>query len=281
MVQWLRGALPPLLVGHRGAKAVAPENTMASFRRAWRDGADAIEMDVRLTADGAVVVIHDETVDRTTDGHGAVVEMSLEELRRLDAGSWFAPEYAGERIPTLEEVVAWARGRIAMLVELKYPNRRFRPDLVPAVLPLIEPMGEDVAVISFESAAIEQVRREAPALPAGVMEPERWFQPPVAWLVRHLPSLARWALVRALLLRPLEIALRHGATMVLPHSRSLSALLIAEAHRRGMPVSPGGAQWDYRWAISLGVDTIAADDPGAVRRRYLPKALADSAGGER
>jgi glycerophosphoryl diester phosphodiesterase len=274
MVQWLRGELPPLLVGHRGAKAVAPENTMASFRRAWEDGADAVEMDVRLTADGAVVVIHDETVDRTTDGHGAVVEMSLEELRRLDAGSWFDPAYAGERIPTLEEVLAWAQGKVALLIELKYPQRRFRPDLVPAVLARLRGSGmeTEVAIISFDGEAIEQVRREAASLPAGVMEPDVFLQPLAAWLARRFPALTGWRVVRRLLLRPLALALRHGATMVLPHSASLSTLLVAEAHRRGMPVSPGGARWDYPAAIAMGVDTIAADNPGEVRRRYLASA---------
>ncbi len=244
---------------------------MASFRRAWEDGADAVELDVRLTADGAVVVIHDETVDRTTDGHGTVSEMRLEELRRLDAGRWFAPEYAGERIPTLEEVLAWARGKVALLIELKYPQRRFCPDLVPAVLARLRGSGmeEEVAIISFDGEAIEQVRREAAALPAGVMEPTLLLQPLTAWMARRFPFLTRWRGVRQLLLRPLTLALRHGATMVLPHSTSLSALLVAEAHRRHMPVSPGGSRWDYALAIAMGVDTIAADDPGEVRRRYL------------
>ena len=274
MVQWLRDGLPPLLVGHRGARAVAPENTLASFRRAWEDGADAVEMDVRLTADGAVVVIHDETVDRTTDGHGAVVEMSLEEVRRLDAGSWFDPAYAGERIPTLEEVLAWAQGKVALLIELKYPRRRFRPDLVPAVLARLRGSGmeDEVAIISFEGEAIEQVRREAASLPAGVMEPDLFLQPVAAWMARRFPALTGWGAVRRLLLRPLALALRHGATMVLPHSASLSTLLVDEAHRRGMPVSPGGTRWDYPAAIAMGVDTIAADNPGEVRRRYLASA---------
>ncbi len=271
MIQWLRGDLPPLLIGHRGAKAVAPENTLASFRRAWEDGADVVEMDVRLTADGAVVVIHDETVDRTTDGHGVVAEMTLAELRRLDAGRWFSPAYAGERIPTLDEIIAWARGRVGLMVELKYPRRQFRPDLVPPVLEHLRAGGveEDVAIISFEGAAIEQARAMAPHIPAGVMEPESFLQPPITRLVTWIPALSRLPSIRQLLLRPLSLALRHQATLVLPHSRSLSALLVDEAHRRGLPVSPGGSRWDYPRAIALGVDTLAADNPGEVRRRYL------------
>src|SRR5690606_37773582 len=85
------------------------ENTLAAFKAAIRTGADGIELDVQRTADGAVVIIHDETVDRTTDGTGRVAEMTLEQLSRLDAGGWFDAQYAGERIPTLEELLQLVR----------------------------------------------------------------------------------------------------------------------------------------------------------------------------
>ena len=112
------GALPKL-VGHHGALEVAPENTLASFQRAADDGVDVIEMDIRLSADEHVVVMHDGTVSRTTNGSGIVSEMSLAELKRVDAGSWFDARYAGERIPTLVEVLSWAQGKVGLLLELK------------------------------------------------------------------------------------------------------------------------------------------------------------------
>ncbi|MGC9523063.1 MAG: glycerophosphodiester phosphodiesterase, partial [Anaerolineae bacterium] len=87
---------------------------MASFIQAWKDGADIIELDVRLSADQEPVIIHDAWVDRTTDGTGRVSRMTLSELKQLDAGSWFDARFTGERIPTLEEVLAWARGRIGL-----------------------------------------------------------------------------------------------------------------------------------------------------------------------
>ena len=108
------------VVAHRGNSAVAPQNTLAAFEAAWRAGADCVEMDVQLTADGRVVVIHDDTVDATTDGTGAVSSYTLAEIRSLDAGAWFSPAYAGQRVPTFDEVVAFLRRRdIDLLLEFK------------------------------------------------------------------------------------------------------------------------------------------------------------------
>src|ERR1700694_5632211 len=99
------------VVGHRGAMGHRPENTIASFEHALDLGAEWIELDVHLTRDGALAVIHDEAVDRTTDGHGLVRDHTLAELKQLDAGAWFDPAYAGQRIPTLDEILAWACDR--------------------------------------------------------------------------------------------------------------------------------------------------------------------------
>src|ERR1043166_3256151 len=108
------------VVGHRGAMGHCPENTMASFERGLELGADWIELDVHLTRDGGLAVMHDETVDRTTGGHGRVQDYTLAERKRLDAGAWFGPAYAGQRVPTLDEVLDWARGRDAILdIEIK------------------------------------------------------------------------------------------------------------------------------------------------------------------
>lgn len=96
----------PVVIGHRGAAAVAPENTLASMRRAHADGARWVEFDVHLSGDGRCIVLHDDTIDRTTDGRGAAAALSFEALRRYDAGAWFAPQFAGERIPDLEELTA-------------------------------------------------------------------------------------------------------------------------------------------------------------------------------
>src|SRR5216684_4181789 len=96
------------VIAHRGASGHSPENTMAAFRRAVELGARFIETDLHLSRDGEIVAIHDPTLDRTTSGRGPVMAHSLDELRQLDAGSWFSPEFAGERIPTLDEILSFA-----------------------------------------------------------------------------------------------------------------------------------------------------------------------------
>jgi len=106
------------IVGHRGAAGLAPENTLVSFREAVRLGSDWLEFDVRLSADGVPVIIHDSTLKRTTNGRGPVRARTLAELRRLDAGSWFDPRYAGERIPTLDEVLKLGP-RVRLNIEIK------------------------------------------------------------------------------------------------------------------------------------------------------------------
>lgn len=108
-----------LVIAHRGASGRAPENTLASFEQAIAIGVDGIELDVHLTRDGQLVIIHDQNLARTTDGQGLVHEHTLAELKALDAGSWFGPAFAGERIPTLEEVLVRVAGRVPLQVEIK------------------------------------------------------------------------------------------------------------------------------------------------------------------
>jgi glycerophosphoryl diester phosphodiesterase len=158
MRNWLR-------VAHRGASAHAPENTLAAFRRAVELGADAVEMDVHLTADGHVVVIHDATLDRTTNGTGAVTERSLSDIRSLDAGSWFDPRFAGERIPTLDEAFDVIPKGVLAVVEVKSDA---------ATLPTIELIRtrnrlDDVALISFAPEAVRLARWVEPRLPTSLL----------------------------------------------------------------------------------------------------------------
>src|SRR5208282_360917 len=98
-----------LLIAHRGASGHAPENTLAAFRKAVALGVTFIETDLQVTRDTHLVAIHDDTVNRTTNGHGAVHSLSLDEIRKLDAGSWFGSEFAGERVPTIEELLDFAK----------------------------------------------------------------------------------------------------------------------------------------------------------------------------
>ena len=110
-------------IAHRGYSAAAPENTVAAFRRAIEHKPDFIECDVRQTRDGRLIVIHDATLDRTTNGSGKVADHTFEELRKLDAGSWFAPGFAGEKLPTLDEAIECIKGSgVKLLIEIKEPG---------------------------------------------------------------------------------------------------------------------------------------------------------------
>ncbi|HEX9075950.1 MAG TPA: glycerophosphodiester phosphodiesterase family protein, partial [Anaerolineae bacterium] len=139
-----------LIIAHRGASNWAPENTLAAFQRACALGADGIELDVTLTRDGVPVVIHDDTVDRTTNGKGAVAQMTLEEIRSLDAGSWYSAEFRGEKIPTLAGVLQ-AVGQCG-LVDIELKGTKLKADgLEAAAIRAVESAGmhERVILSSF------------------------------------------------------------------------------------------------------------------------------------
>ncbi|GAB4489380.1 MAG: glycerophosphodiester phosphodiesterase [Anaerolineales bacterium] len=166
---------PPYFFAHRGASAHAPENTLAAFRLAREQGAPAIEFDVKLSADGQVVIHHDPTLERTTNGRGPLSRYTLRELKQLDAGAWFGDSFRGETIPTLEEVFAALGGQIFMNIELT--NYASPLDaLVPRVAELIKKydLQESVMFSSFfphnlmrAGRLLPQVARGQLSLPGG------------------------------------------------------------------------------------------------------------------
>lgn len=160
LIARLRGRTAPAIIGHRGATAYRPENTMAAFRRAVELGAAWVELDVHLTRDHELVVIHDARLERTTDGTGYVGHHTLADVRRLDAGSWFAPDFAGARVPTLAEVLEWARHQ-AITVDIEIKNGPcFYVGIEDAVVALVERsrMVEQVMVTSFDHRAAARVK---------------------------------------------------------------------------------------------------------------------------
>ncbi len=159
----------PWVGGHRGDAERAPENTLPAFEAAITSGARLIECDVHLTADGRLAVIHDHRVDRTTDGTGPVDGMTLAELRGLDAGSWFGPAFRGTRVPELSEVLALARDRCGVVVEVKtWPNARGDP-VTPLLRTLRETgMWDEVVVVGFDHRLVAAVARTAPGLLCGL-----------------------------------------------------------------------------------------------------------------
>ena len=164
-------------VAHRGATAYSPENTIAAFDLAVDMKADYIEIDVQRSKDGELVLIHDTTVDRTTDGTGKVGDLTLEQLRSLDAGSWKGEQFAGEPIPTFEEILDLYRGKVGILIELK------APELYPGIeeqvaAALIErnldkPQNEKIIIQSFNFESIKKMDQLLPQVPIGVLTSNR------------------------------------------------------------------------------------------------------------
>lgn len=174
--------LPPV-IGHRGAAGLAPENTLASFRRAASLGAAMVEFDVRLSADEVPVVFHDDTLERTTDGSGPVAALTLTQLKALDAGTWFAPGFAGEAIPTLDEVLGLCLD-LGLMVNLEIKPDRGREArtaaLALACAQAIWPAGNPAPLVSsFCPACLEVARDAAPSWPRGLLveaPPGDWRQ---------------------------------------------------------------------------------------------------------
>ena len=216
------------------ASALAPENTLAAFRIAEAAGADGLELDVQLSIDGVPVVVHDDTVDRTTDGQGAVSDLTLAELGRLDAGSWFDGTFAAERIPTLEEVLKWGVGRLRFNVEIKDSAAG------QAVLDLaFRYRRAQIVVSSFDHALLATLRCRAPDLPLAFL----WEQ-------------AEWAAA-------VERAAACRAVSFHPRFDCLAAELVIACHCHGMAV--------YPWTVDdpaalehcrrLAVDGVFCNDP--------------------
>ena len=155
---------PTRVIAHRGFSGAAPENTLAAFEKAIEVGADMFELDVLLSRDGRVVVIHDDTLDRTTDGEGKVAAFTLAELKKLDAGSWFSAEFAGERIPTLEEALRLAKGCILVNVEIK--TEAVGRGVVAKALEVIDEldMKDNVVISSFDPTALAKARELHPGI---------------------------------------------------------------------------------------------------------------------
>ena len=158
-----------LAIAHRGASGYAPENTLAAFRRAVTQGVTFIETDLQLTRDAHFVAIHDETVDRTTNGHGAVHDMTMAEVRKLDAGSWFTSDFTGERVPTLQEILEFAKKHdVVFYLELK-PGGFWGGEHV--LIGALRDSSEiaRVVVISFEPTILAGLRRIEPTLMTGLL----------------------------------------------------------------------------------------------------------------
>lgn len=209
----------PLIIAHRGDSAHRPENTLAAFASALEVGAELVELDVQLTRDGAVVVMHDASVDRTTDGRGRLNDLTLAEVRKLSAGypRRFGSAWAGERVPTLAEALALLRDRGRAMVEIKADSVTSDDEGGIEALTVAEVrragMEKDVALISFDRRALLRCRRLAPEIARG-----------------HL-------FVRGQAGEMLSAAREAACEVVMPEKRALSAELRDRAREVGVKLA--------------------------------------------
>jgi glycerophosphoryl diester phosphodiesterase len=241
MHAWRKPGADFAVIGHRGAAGLAPENTMPSFELAVAHAVDAIELDVHLSRDGVPVVIHDYTVDRTTNGHGLVSQLTVRELKELDASSKSQSSFSGAQIPTLDEVLRWAKGKTRVVVELKGTENLA---LVNETLGLIREndLLKDVQIISFDHSALQRVRALEPKMRTGAL----YFAKPAD---------------------PIVLATSIGADALCPHWSFVSGDLMVAAREAGLAV----CVWtvndveEISAAVAAGVDALTTDFPDRVR----------------
>lgn len=197
------------IIAHRGASAYAPENTFAAFDKARELGADFIELDVQLTKDGKLAVIHDDKIDRTTDGAGFVRQFTMSELEKLDAGSWFGPEFQGEQIPALEDVLQKYHKKTGLLIEIK--SSKTQPGIEQAIGKLISRFGVSMNTIvqSFDAGAMMTLHKLYPSIPSAVLIKPRFGMVPRSRL-RHIASFAGYVSVKHTMLSSFLIESIHS-----------------------------------------------------------------------
>ncbi|MFC0212508.1 glycerophosphodiester phosphodiesterase [Paenibacillus chartarius] len=229
----------PLIIGHRGAAGEAPENTLASFELALKQGAEGIELDVHLSKDGEIVVCHDPTLDRTTNGSGWIFEAVYADIRKLDAGSWFDERYTGQYVPTLGEVLDIVPDHILINVEIKHS---YEGRMEKAVLELLRSRGRfhNVVISSFDHKCMLRLKREEPLAAIGLL------------YAANLGSHAGYAR-----------SLNADILSLHPQHQLIGADDVAEARAAGLRTYPytANSEADLKRLIDAGVSGIITDYP--------------------
>jgi glycerophosphoryl diester phosphodiesterase len=232
----------PLIFAHRGASKVAPENTLPAFEAAIHLGVDGVELDVQYSSDGALVIFHNDTLEKTSDGTGRVTAHTLSELRALDAGSWFAPGFTGTRIPTLDEALDLLKGKLLVNVELKVLGS-LRSGLGADAVKAIRDhgMADQVVISSFNPFALRQAKRAGPEIECALL------------LAHDLPGWMHWSVTR-----------RYSrADGLHPDFDMVDEAYLVRARKLGLPVRVWTVddETEMRRLIALGVDAIVTNVP--------------------
>ncbi|HET7577979.1 MAG TPA: glycerophosphodiester phosphodiesterase family protein [Bacillales bacterium] len=240
-----RQSLDTKIIAHRGASSHSPENTMAAFEKAVEMKADYIELDVQMSRDGRLVVMHDCMIDRTTNGSGKISDLTWPALKKLDNGSWFNPPFTGERIPGLEEVLERFLGRIGILIELKNPLQYPRIEKKLAELLMkkraVSLVNHSVIVQSFDRVSIRKFHDDLPSIPVGILINKR--QRVTVGMLREFAGYAHY---------------------VNPYRGWVNAERVRRIHRFGMKAMAWTVSRRKEMAplLRAGVDGIITNDPG-------------------
>jgi glycerophosphoryl diester phosphodiesterase len=232
----------PCVFAHRGASGDAPENTLSSFQLAVTQGAHAVELDAKLSQDGKIIVIHDRTLERTTNGKGYVHQTSFENLRSLDAGSWFSEAYAGEKIPLLEEVLESVASQL--FVNIEVTNYKTPRDTLPfEIANLIKKMGVEDRVLfsSFLPRNLHILKDLLPNTPVALLTEPKIY------------SFTQW----------LGIAKRNAPDIQHPYLSDVNAKMLDKAHAEGRRIHAWtvNKEEDMKRLLAMGVDGIFTDYP--------------------
>ena len=249
MFSWALPKHLPIVVAHRGSSAAAPENTLQAFVRAIDEGADAIELDVRLTRDNRVVVIHDSRLEGTTDGYGRVRDSVLSDLKALRAGFRSKRTALTEKIPTLGEVFDIVRGKIGVNIEIKADRHGGRSfEIVRQCIGALNEFraSSSVLVSSFHAPYLARMKRLAPAVNTGL-------------LYHPLIHLGR---------KPLPLARSIGASHIIFGRHAFRKTIVEAAHDRNLLVGVYtiNAEEQLSKALRYGIDMIYSDNPGLIVR---------------
>jgi glycerophosphoryl diester phosphodiesterase len=243
----------PLVVAHRGGAALAPENTLAAFENALKLGVDMVECDVHLSQDGQVVVMHDPDVSRTTNGSGQIGELTLADLKQLNAAAKFPGGYAAQTIPTLAELLDLVKGKAGIQIEIKVNAVGARyPGIEQKVIDLVNARGmtNEVIIISFDFPTLKQVKAIDAHIKTGALVRADWF------LLRNPDKSVSEAIEQT------------GADYFMPTASPVNQAIVEAAHARGikMGVWTVDTSADMKRYAGYGVDAITTNRPDELKR---------------
>ena len=243
----------PIIIAHRGGAKLAPENTLASFKNAIEIGVDMIEIDVHFSKDSEIIVIHDKSLDRTTNGNGEIKTLTLDEIKKYDAGSWFSEDYKNEKVPTLTEVIQTINGQCKLLIEIKDGDEKY-PGLEKKIVETVKEHNAEpwVVVQSFNKNSILRIKEMYPDLITYYLL-GRNFNDFYAELSEQIRTG-----------KPVE----NKFDGIAPHYSALDTKKVDLLHKAGFDIFTFTVNKpaDMQNVIELGVDGIITDSPDILKK---------------